>query len=415
MDLESLLNEPKVLSKLGALKRKVQREGEVFSDIIDDEGNQYVDLVMEGGGMLGIALVGYTWALEQMGIRFLGIGGTSAGSINALLIAALDAPANPKSPKLLSLLASKNFYDFVDGDDDARDFIETWMEGAGKLKLAFKGAQVLDNINERLGLNPGKAFEDWIREVLAEEDINTLEDLTARINTLPKGLRTRSGKRLNTPAKAAAKLAIVAADVSTETRVVFPDMAEMYFRDSERTNPALFVRASMSIPFFFEPLVLKGLPNDPKARKRWLDVGYDPDTEKGGLPKTALFIDGGIMSNFPIDLFHVPSGIPDAPTFGVKLQYDSRHQSIDTPMSLLGAIFNSARHCLDYDFIHRNPDYKHLLQWIPCQGYNWLDFNMSDEHKKGLFVEGAMKALEFLDRFDWKAYKKLRAQLNVKS
>lgn len=61
---------------------RVQREckGKEFSDILDAEGNQYVDLVMEGGGMLGIALVGYTYVLEQAGIRFLGVGGTSAGS-----------------------------------------------------------------------------------------------------------------------------------------------------------------------------------------------------------------------------------------------------------------------------------------------------------------------------------------------
>ena len=37
---------------------------------------------MEGGGVLGIALTGYTYILEQAGIRFLGVGGTSAGSIN---------------------------------------------------------------------------------------------------------------------------------------------------------------------------------------------------------------------------------------------------------------------------------------------------------------------------------------------
>lgn len=414
MDINALMNDEEVLKKLHALQREVQRDGKVFSDIIDDEGNQYVDLVMEGGGMLGIALVGYTWALEQMGIRFLGIGGTSAGSINALLIAALDVPANAKSPKLLELLASKNFYDFVDGDDDARDFIESWIEGAGKLKLAFKGAQVLDNLNERLGLNPGKAFENWIRDVLAAEGIRKRSELDARLQILPAGLRTRSGTRLNTVKKAGSKLAIVAADVSTETRVIFPAMASMYFRKPDDVNPALFVRASMSIPFFFEPLRLENLPRDAAAEKRWLDVGFDPEKEKGGLPASAVFIDGGIMSNFPIDLFHVPTGVPDAPTFGVKLEYDNRRQNIDGPFSLLGAIFNSARHCLDYEFIHRNPDYELLLQWIPCQGYNWLDFNMSDENKRGLFVEGALKALEFLDKFDWAGYKKLREKISVK-
>ena len=77
-------------------KAKNASKNKEFSDIIDAQGNQYVDLVMEGGGMLGIALVGYTYVLEQVGIRFLGIGGTSAGSINALLVAALAEPGMPK-------------------------------------------------------------------------------------------------------------------------------------------------------------------------------------------------------------------------------------------------------------------------------------------------------------------------------
>ena len=50
---------------LAELKRAY--EGKPFSDVIDDQGNQYVDLVMEGGGVLGVALVGYTYVLEEMG------------------------------------------------------------------------------------------------------------------------------------------------------------------------------------------------------------------------------------------------------------------------------------------------------------------------------------------------------------
>ncbi|MFN7087222.1 MAG: patatin-like phospholipase family protein [Burkholderiales bacterium] len=409
MDLDKLMNHPDITRRLA--KARSRLADQPFSDIIDDEGHQYVDLVMEGGGMLGIALVGYTWALEQIGIRFLGVGGTSAGSINALLISALDVPAAPKSPKLLKQLAEKNFFDFIDGDDDARDFIECWVQGAGKFKLAFKGAQVMDNLNERLGLNPGRTFEQWVRNILRDEGIRTLGDLEKRMNTLPKGLRTRDGKALNTPKKAGVRLAIVTADVSTETKVVFPDMARMYFKDPAAVNPAVFVRASMSIPYFFEPLTLKSLPQDEVAKKMWRDTGFD-DASEGGMPRSALFVDGGIMSNFPIDVFHVPSGVPEAPTFGVKLEYDRRRHDIGGPFELFGAIFNSARHCLDYDFIHRNPDYARLVQWIPCRGYNWLDFNMSDEKKAGLFREGALSALDFLETFDWQGYKDVRKSLS---
>lgn len=407
MDTNALINEPALTTAISGIKASKKQ----FSDIIDDDGLQYVDLVMEGGGMLGIALVGYTWALEQAGIRFLGIGGTSAGSINALLVAALDVPSSPKSPKLLELLASKNFFDFVDGDSDARDFIKSWVEGAGKVKLAFKAAQVIDTLGDRWGLNPGKAFEKWIREVLSAEGIHSLENLRNRMNTLPRGLRERSGRELDTPEKAGAKLAIVTADVATETRVVFPDNADLYYKEPDKVNPACFVRASMSIPFFFEPYRVSPIPRDDAAAARWREVGYDKDREKGGLPRYGLFVDGGIMSNFPIDLFHDYSKIPSAPTFGVKLQYDNRQQDIKGPLQLLGAIFNSARHCLDYDFLHRNPDYQHLIQWIPCQSYNWLDFNMEDEQKAGLFREGALQAVNFLQTFDWQAYKKIRANM----
>ena len=60
---------------------KADWNGRIVSDTVDEAGHQYVDLVMEGGGVLGIALLGYTYALEEAGIRFLSIAGTSAGSI----------------------------------------------------------------------------------------------------------------------------------------------------------------------------------------------------------------------------------------------------------------------------------------------------------------------------------------------
>ena len=77
----SLSDQPAIREKINMLKKLKP----VVSDIIDDEGHQYVDLVMEGGGTLGIALLGYIYALESIGIRFLSIGGASAGSIMALI------------------------------------------------------------------------------------------------------------------------------------------------------------------------------------------------------------------------------------------------------------------------------------------------------------------------------------------
>jgi NTE family protein len=50
------------------VKQTVQTKS--FSDVTDNEGHQYVNLIQEGGGVWGIALVGYTYVLEMAGIRF---------------------------------------------------------------------------------------------------------------------------------------------------------------------------------------------------------------------------------------------------------------------------------------------------------------------------------------------------------
>ncbi|MFZ5570892.1 MAG: patatin-like phospholipase family protein [Thermodesulfobacteriota bacterium] len=402
--------------KLKEIEETVRRtcQGKKFSDIVDDNNLQYVDLVMEGGGMLGIALVGYIHILEKAGIRFLGIGGTSAGSILALLLAALGTPAEEKGTKLLQELAAKNFHDFVDGDADARDFIQSWVEGAGKFNLAFKAAWVIGDIQKHLGLNPGVEFTRWVEGILRREGVETCAKLRARMETIPPGLRVQDGEFLDTPEKAGCRLAIIAADVSTETKVTFPEMACLYWENPDRISPALFVRASMSIPYFFQPFRIHQLPRGMDIEKKWRDLAGFIAADEGGVPEDALFIDGGIMSNFPIDVFHDPHQVPIAPTFGVKLELDKRRKEISGPLGLFGAIFNAARHTLDYDFLHRNPDYQKLVTWIPAKGCNWLDFDMPEEKKIGLFLEGAECAAGFLDRFDWREYKKIREGTKLK-
>lgn len=382
-------------------------KGKQVSDIIDAAGNQYVDLVMEGGGVLGIALLGYTYALEQVGIRFLSIAGTSAGSITALLLAAVDDKQHAKSERLLQDLANKNFKDFVDGDSDARDFIEAVLSKAGRFRLGLKALQVLDNLDNDLGLNPGRRFHEWIIEILERNGITTTAQLDARMGSLPDGLRTRTGEPLARESMSA-RLALIAAEISTQTKVEFPRMAGLFYANPNEVNPADYVRASMSVPYFFHPFRIDGIPNDgPATLRLWNEVaGY-----KEQIPKSCIFVDGGIVSNFPIDVFHQPLRIPRAPTFGVKLGIEDRCAQIDGPAGLLSAAFNSARHCLDYDFITRNPDYQQLVAHIDTNGHNWLNFSLTDEDKLDLFRRGVRTADYFLRSFNWDEYKETRRSL----
>ena len=87
----------------------------LVSDVTDAAGNQYVDLVQEGGGVLGVALVGYTYVLEKMGIRFFSLAGTSAGSINAMLLACTGNKEDEKVEKIISDISSLDFFSLVDG------------------------------------------------------------------------------------------------------------------------------------------------------------------------------------------------------------------------------------------------------------------------------------------------------------
>ncbi len=113
----------------------------LVSDVVDVYGNQYVNLVQEGGGVLGIALLGYTYVLEQMGIRFMKMAGTSAGAINTMMLAALGQKHEMKSLKILELLTRKNLFDFVDGVPLVRNLIKrlicsgSFFPGCSRLPL----------------------------------------------------------------------------------------------------------------------------------------------------------------------------------------------------------------------------------------------------------------------------------------
>ena len=392
-----------------------------YSDTLDAEGNQYIDLVLEGGGILGVALLGYVYMLEQGGLRFLGLGGTSAGSITAIIMAAIDEPCKPKAERIIEILANMPMLEFIDGDKDSQNFVKALLDDAGWLRLAFTGFQVLDNLTHDLGLNSGDTFKNWIREILSKRGVNSTIDLRQRMATLPEsGLVQRiSGNRIEFPADDR-NLCLIAADLSTETRVELPRMAKLYWRDPDSLHPAEFARASMSIPFLFRPYIIKyaDVPRGPEQKQRWREMAgfnerdvLDKSDIGDWLPYQFVLVDGGVMSNFPIDAFHKSGQVPRRPTFGVKLQWDNRNHQITKAETLIAQLLNSARHTLDYEFIKRNPDYQHLVSFIDTADHNWLNFHLPQEHKRDLFKRGARAALEFLQRFDWQGYKKIREDL----
>lgn len=407
MDISSFTEAAPVVRQLDDLQAWWDANNPQVSDILDADGHQYIDIVLEGGGVLGIALVGYTHVLERMGIRFLGIGGASAGAINAALLAAVSRPNEEKSRAVLGMLADLDLRQFVDGDDDARDFSHALVERAGPFKMYWKGAQVLDNFRNDLGLNPGDAFESWVAGVLASHGAATVKQLESKMCCDGLGLLHRDG----TPRPdERAQLRLVAADITTETKAIFPLMADLYFDDPDDVPAARLVRASMAIPGFFHPMRVRDIPDGKEAVRRWRRKTRYLGRK---LPEEVVFVDGGIISNFPINLFH-EEGVPCAPTFGVKLGLDiAEPRRNDTIWQLLASVFDTARHALDTDFIHNNDDYDLLVTKIDTGDHHWLDFALSDDAKVDLFARGVAAGARFLKSFDWAAYKRVRQELST--
>ncbi len=409
-----------------------------YSDLLDSEGHQYIDIVMEGGGTLGLALLGYLHVLESVGLRFIGIGGTSAGAISAIALAAASRPSEPRVGRLLEAIGNMPMADFVDGrhdgDDDAMSALQSWLDEDGHtLGKLWRTSRIIDNLNDIHALNRGEVFHRWMDQLLRGMNGGqalTVQQLRVRMNDLPALLvsdnadasdfrhlpnapiwEVVNGKRVHLARNKPDQLCVVTADISTETKVSLPRMAAMYWHQPDQVNVADFARASMSIPGFFSTFKVKSLPAE-EARPLWRSQEWPERCYAGDfLPAVHHFVDGGVLSNFPIDAFHQKTRVPLRPTLGVKLQWDEHKHEIPGVLKVFSQSFNTARHAMDAEFIKQNPDYSKLVACIDTEEINWLDFAMDKATKLRLFRMGAQTAVTFLRGFNWRDYKRIRRSL----
>lgn len=132
--MDKFITNPEILKLVSGIKEK-GIDKKRYSDIVDQAGNQYVDLVQEGGGMLGVALCGYTYILEKAGVRFFSLAGTSAGAINTIMMAGTGRIGEPVSEIILDILSRKDLSDFVDGNSRIKKLFQRYISNNPFLKF----------------------------------------------------------------------------------------------------------------------------------------------------------------------------------------------------------------------------------------------------------------------------------------
>jgi NTE family protein len=231
------------------------------------------------------------------------------------------------------------------------------------------------------GVYRGDYAHEWVRHQLADLGVSTFADLAIDDDELPPEQRYR--------------LVVTVTDVTTGQLIRLPwDYRRVYGLDPDEQSVADAVRASMSIPFVFRPVLL---------------------TSATGL--TSTLVDGGLLSNFPIDSLDRPDRKPPRwPSFGVTLLPNLPHgnDKVIPPLAALRLL--GAPHLLE-DVITTmvvGRDQAYLNQpWVDARTIRvdstevgFLDFDISENEVEAQYLKGHGAAERFLAEWNWDAYRR---------
>jgi NTE family protein len=308
---------------------------------------KFCDIVLEGGGVKGTGLVGALKELADAGYVPRRVAGASAGAIVGSLVAAGLPVAD-----MITIMQDLDYKKFRD---------ESLID---KLGIPGKTASF---IFEK-GIYEGKYLRDWLAELLESLGVRTFADLK---------LTDDWAKKL--PPERRYKLVVIVSDVSRGRIVRLPWDYASYGLDPAEQSVADAVRASMSIPFFYEPVNLKG----------------------------NYLVDGGLLSNFPIAIFddHNPW-----PTFGIKLtaraEAISKMNPVTNPLDYSLAILSTTINAHDAMHID-NPCTQMRTVFVDTFDIKATDFDISREDQTKLFESGRKHGKKFFDGWDFDKYKQV--------
>jgi NTE family protein len=321
---------------------------------------KFVDLVLSGGGVKFIGLVGAVVALMDAGYSIKRVSGVSAGSVVAAILAAGSKDGQLTGSEVKELAFSVP--------------LGKWRDAG---PVPYLGAAW--GLLTEASMYRGDAAYDWIRSELKNLGVTSFGDLMLDEGHLVEGRRS--------------KLVVTVADLTAAQLVRLPwDYRRLYGLDSDEQLVAEAVRASMAIPFFYRPVKLTGASG-----------------------ATSTLVDGGVLSNFPIDTFDRPDRKPPRwPTFGITV--------LPRPTEGIGAVMPALKPLRFFEqtalleslltTMLAGHDQAHLSQpWVSARAIvvestnvGVLDFDASRGRLEELYNNGYAAAQAFLSTWDWAAY-----------
>ncbi len=351
-----------------------------------------LDLVFQGGGAKGACFVGALDVLAAAGHKHRRLIGTSAGAITATLLGAGYSAADLLQATSENLPGTTDpiFTTFMDAPKET-DFDVAEITNSQIMELlttarvpAFASREILDvgmhldlfremfSFNECGGFYTGNAFLTWFRGKLQAKGLNP--DLTWS----------------QFAAQTGSDVSVVTSDVTDHEMLVL----------NERTAPqvpvALAVRMSMSIPFVWREMVWD---------KSW-------GTYRGRDKTGHIFVDGGVLSNFPLELVAESSpeiieimGNTDpngAGTLGLMLDQTipvPGGQNSQTPRPRLRTadrvtrLIDTMTGSSDATVMRKYPNF---ICHLPVGGYGTTEFRMSKDRMNRLIDAGRTAMTAYL-------------------
>jgi NTE family protein len=318
------------------------------------------DGVFRGGGVKGLALAGALCGFAEHPTKpittWKNVAGASAGAIIACYLA-----TGHDAQQMLDLMRKTKFGSFADFP------LHSKLLGGLDLLVAH-------------GMARGDAFEQWFDEVLDGATFGAVRK------------PSQNGEKPDWFLK------LIAVDVTNRQLLVLPDDLVDYRTPKTSTliDPDTFrisraARMSMSIPYFFRPIELE---------------------HKDG--HTAVIVDGGTLSNFPVWLFDVDPAVsgrlPTRPTFGFTL---TGGRGLGGGLNGLGRftpwgirfafdIFHTAQEAWDARFVSHSTHVRTLA--VDAADVGTTEFDLSPERQELLVENGRKAAKAFLDSFKLEDY-----------